>query len=77
MGCIFYRGVYGNIQECPKRGSPRYKQVGCTRPYKKITSLSDHTMFDTILSLIGHIQTIGMASREQKHEWSRLTCGGF
>jgi hypothetical protein len=28
MGCILYRGVYANLQKCPKCGSPRYKQVG-------------------------------------------------
>ncbi len=30
MGCILCRGVYVDLQECPKCGSPRYKQVGHT-----------------------------------------------
>jgi hypothetical protein len=36
MGCILYRGVYADLQECPKFGSPRYKQVGCTQVPTKI-----------------------------------------
>jgi hypothetical protein len=31
MGCILCRGVYVDLQECPKCGSPRYKQVGHTQ----------------------------------------------
>jgi hypothetical protein len=31
MGCILYKGVYVDLQECPKCGSPRYKQVGRTQ----------------------------------------------
>jgi hypothetical protein len=55
MGCILYRGVYADLQECPKCGSPIYKQVGRTQVLQKFTSLSNHTMFDTILPLTSHI----------------------
>jgi hypothetical protein len=41
MGCILYRGVYGDLQECPKNGSLKYKQVGCTQvPTKKLHHFS-------------------------------------
>ncbi len=32
MGCILYRGVYADLQDCPKCSSPRYTQV----PTKKL-----------------------------------------
>jgi hypothetical protein len=31
MGCILYRGIYVDLQECPKCSSLRYKQVGHTQ----------------------------------------------
>jgi hypothetical protein len=36
MGCILYKGVYADLQECPKCGSPRYKRVGCTQVLTEI-----------------------------------------
>jgi hypothetical protein len=36
IGCILYKGVYANFQECPKCGSPRYKQASCTQVPTKI-----------------------------------------
>ncbi len=36
MGCILYRGIYADLQECPKCNSPRYKQVGHTQIPTKI-----------------------------------------
>jgi hypothetical protein len=35
MGCILYRGIYADLQEYPKCGSPRYKQVGSTQVFTK------------------------------------------
>jgi hypothetical protein len=35
MGCILYRGVYVDLQECPNCGSPKYKQVGHTQVLTK------------------------------------------
>ncbi len=76
MACIFYRSVYVDLRECPKCGSPQTSRPH-PNPYKKFMSLSDHTAFDMILPLTGHIQTISMASQEQKHIWFCPTCGGF
>jgi hypothetical protein len=36
-------------------------------PYKRIMSFFYHTTFNMILPLTSHIQTISMASQEQKH----------
>ncbi len=36
MGCILYRGVYVDLQGCPKCNSLRYKQVGHTQVPTKI-----------------------------------------
>jgi hypothetical protein len=35
MGCILYRGIYVDLQECPKCNSPKYKQVGHTQVLTK------------------------------------------
>jgi len=37
MACILYRSVYVDLRECPKCGSPKYKQVGHTQiPIKNL-----------------------------------------
>jgi hypothetical protein len=41
MGCILNRGVYADLQECPKCGSFKYKQVGRTQvPTKNLRHFS-------------------------------------
>jgi hypothetical protein len=70
MGCILYRGVYADLQKCPKCGSPLYKQVGCTQvPTKNLRH------FSIIPHLIRFYQSTSISKLLVWHHKNKSTYG--
>jgi hypothetical protein len=77
-GCILYRGIYADLQECLKCGSPIYKQVSRIRvPMKGLCHFPIIHSHWYIFIIRWPYPNFWYGIMKTKSRWPCLTCGGF